>query len=441
VLTLTKVVGSSAVDPSQECQLAPATSAFALSQVNLVSVGVAGGDAGEVSADDAVGFGVAVGGRRGQVWVGPSFSQALPLFLERTPLAFGTLPGTDGGTLVAALTDRYLAAPRGGEGYEVIDVHRVTDTPLPAGAVVSALVGQAEGYGILSTADLVRLGSVSEGASSRLQLTFGPRLLDARGAPARGPYFAEAVRDFADGGLISLVMTADDSLYFAPAPQTASAPEALPPLSPQLTPAPSSPIRSLALERSAVGTNGVDRARGYLITARTLFVFQLAGSPPRWSAQPVVLQGGEPVETWMDHPLGGLGRVGYRDGQVFTLPGGFLLVNELPRGDGGLAPQVLDYENLAGWPVAMTPNGLFVAQWDSTDGGRLDNRFADGGVGKAMNWRERSLPDGGRPWLGKSARLQVVQRHTVLDARALKVFHLLVYTDEEVYDVATLTRP
>ena len=51
--------------------------------------------------------------------------------------------------------------------------------------------------------------------------------------------------------------------------------------------------------------------------------------------------------------FGGLGRVGYRDGEVFTLPGGFLLVNELPR-DAGLPPQVLDYENLGGWPVAMT---------------------------------------------------------------------------------------
>src|SRR5581483_4807093 len=115
-----------------------------------------------------------------------------------------------------------------------------------------------------------------------------------------------------------------------------------------------SPIRSMTLERSAVGTDGVSRVRGYLIAGRQLFLVTFDGTPPRWTATPLLLQGGQPVEVWMDNPLGGLGRVGYGDGEVFTLPGGFLLTNPLPRGDGGTAPQVLDYENLGGWPVAMT---------------------------------------------------------------------------------------
>ena len=163
------------------------------------------------------------------------------------------------------------------------------------------------------------------------------------------------------------MLAADDSIYFTPAPaveKTTGAQAVLDPIFPQLTPAPSSPIRSLALERSAVGTNGVDRVRGYLVAGRQLFVFTLDGTPSRWTATAVVLQGGEPLEVWMDHPLGGLGRVGYRDGQVFTLPGGFLLVNELPRPDSGVPEQVLDYENLGGWPVAFTSNGLFEAHYE-----------------------------------------------------------------------------
>jgi hypothetical protein len=132
----------------------------------------------------------------------------------------------------------------------------------------------------------------------------------------------------------------------------------------------------------------------------------------------------------MDNPLGGLGRVGYRDGEIFTLPGGFLLANPLPHGDGGTAPQVTDFENLGGWPVAMTDQGLFVALWEQI-GVHLQNRFPDGGEGKAMDWTKVTLPDGSEPWLGKNARLQVVQRG--------KVFHLLVYTDDQVLDVGTLT--
>jgi hypothetical protein len=122
---------------------------------------------------------------------------------------------------------------------------------------------------------------------------------------------------------------------------------------------------------------------------------------------------------------------------VFTLPGGFLLVNELPRDAGVKPPQVLDYENLGGWPIAMTSNGLFEAHYEVLDGGRLVNRFEDGGVGRAMNWRRLTLPDGGEPWDGKTSRLQVTQ-DTAPDGR--RMFHLLVYTAEQVLEVGTLIR-
>src|SRR5262249_34332403 len=207
--------------------------------------------------------------------------------------------------------------------------------------------------------DLGFMGVATDGG--HLSLGFGPRLVDARGEAARSPFFGEGALDVTpEHNLVSFVMAADDSLYFLPLPPVLTpTPNVLPAVTPQLTPAPGSPVRSMTLERSAVGTDGVSRVRGYLIAGRALFIFTLQGAPPRWSATPIVLQGGEPVEVWMDNPLGGLGRVGYRDGEIFTLPGGFLLVNALPKGDGGVAPQVLDYENLGGWPVAMTSSGLF----------------------------------------------------------------------------------
>ncbi len=451
LLTLLRVTGSAAADEVQACTVEQLEAPFLLAQVNEVSRGRRAAEGVKPTAvfDEGFGSGVALGGRRGQLWVGRSFSRSLPLFLERVPQAFGEIPAPDGGRLTAVLTDRYLAAPRTPAlGYEVLDLSEAGGQ-LPEGAVGSAFVGQALGWGIASSGDLLLIDpSTADGGAS---LTFGPRLLDARGQPARGPFFGEAVTR-TDGGLVSFVLTADDSLYFTPAPQpgaTTLAPNVLDPLTPQLTPAPSSPIRSFTLERSAVGTDGVTRVRGYAVAGRSLFLVQLSGTPPRWSATPLVLQGGEPLEAWMDHPLGGLGRVGYRDGQVFTLPGGFLLVNELPRDAGTNPPQVLDYENLGGWPVAMTSNGLFEAHYDVVDF-KLKNRFEDGGINRAMSWRRVTLPDGTEPWLGRPSRLHVTQAVEPYDessgilrppapARA-RVFRLLVYTDEQVIEVGTLVR-
>lgn len=450
LLTLLRVTGSAAADELQACTVEQLEAPFLLGQVNELSRGRRAAEGVKPTAvfDEGFGAGVVLGGRRGQLWTGRSFSTALPLFLDRVPQAFGTIPSPNGGSIPAVLTDRYLAAPRNPAlGYEVLDLSG-TGGQLPAGAVGSAFVGQALGWGMASSGDLLLIDVQSDGGTA---LRFGPRLLDARGQAARGPFFGEAATA-ADGGLISFVLTADDSLYFTPAPApgaTTATPNVLEPLTPQLTPAPSSPIRSFALERSAVGTDGVTRVRGYVVAGRSLFVVQLSGTPPRWSATPIVLQGGEPLETWMDHPLGGLGRVGYRDGQVFTLPGGFLLVNELPRDAGTNPSQVLDYDNLGGWPVAMTSNGLFEAHYEVLDGGRLKNRFEDGGINRAMNWQRVTLPDGGEPWLGRPSRIHVSSEVRPYDpslgpldpppARA-RLFRLLVYTDEQVIEVGTLVR-
>lgn len=449
--SLVRVTGSAAVDERQPCALQPVEAPFPLAQLHEGVRGrrlAEGSQLATVTFDDSFGAGVLLGGRRGQLWSGPTFSRALPLFLERVPTSFGTFPSPAGGPLQAVLTDRYAAVLRDPAiGYEVLDLQNA-GALLPEDSVGAALIGQALGWGVLSSGDLIFIDPLSDAGT---KLTFGPRLLDARGAAAQGPFFGEAVTA-TDGGLVSFVLTADDSIYFTPAPAagtTTGQSNTLPPLTPQLTPASSSPIRSFALERSAVGTDGVTRVRGYVVAGRSLFVITLSGTPPRWTATPILLQGGEPIETWMDHPLGGLGRIGYRDGQVFTLPGGFLLVNELPRDAGANPPQVLDYENLGGWPVAMTSNGLFEAHY-AVDGGYLQNRFEDGGINRAMSWALVTLPDGGQPWLGRPSRLHVTQTVEPYDPASgilrdpipatAKVFHLLVYTDDQVVEVGTLVR-
>ena len=71
-----------------------------------------------------------------------------------------------------------------------------------------------------------------------------------------------------------------------------------------------------------------------------------------------------------------------------------------------------------------------------------------------MNWARVTLPDAGEPWRGKSARLQVTQSVEPFSVESgvrlgpdggaptalVKVFHLLVYTDEQVIEVGQLFR-
>jgi hypothetical protein len=229
-----------------------------------------------------------------------------------------------------------------------------------------------------------------------------------------------------DGGVVAFFVAADDSLYFAPAPETSD--EVLVPV---LTPEPSVPIRSLALERTRLGTNGTNRARGYLVTSRNLYSWALSGEPARWSSTPLLLSAGEPVEVWFDSPRSALGRVGYRDGQIFSLPGGYALAEPLPSG------QVIDFENLGGWPVAYATTGLFIAGWDQVDG-KLQNRFPNG-VNKPMTWREVKLSGNNpTPWMTE-AGARAGKLFVAVDpkqADGLQLHRLLLFNDNEVRQVA-----
>ncbi|MCA2977990.1 MAG: hypothetical protein INH37_06880, partial [Myxococcaceae bacterium] len=407
----------------------------------LASRDDAAGGRGLPVSDSAAPTGFLAGGLNGQVWEGPTIGAASPLLMDRVPLDVVQVGLADGTSPVFALTSAGLFDGRPERGYLALS---------PEGTSrIAALVNEGQTWVVTEGGTLVKAVNAGKGSVS---LQYGPRLVDGRSEPVRRPLRGEAFVG-ADGGLVSMLVAADDSLYFVPAPAPGQMLGEPGDLGPALTPEPSSFIRSLALERTPIGSNGVDRMRGYVVTARSVFEVKLGGAPLRWSATPLTLSGGEPVEVWFDNPRGGLARVGYRDGTIFTIPGGFQLTEALPAVDGGAPVAVVDYENLGGWPVALTEGGLFVARFDALPSGRLDSRFPDGGVNRPMSWREVLLPDGSAPWrrrdgprLGaQAAKLFVIAEpaspvSTDTGVASQRAFRLVVYLPNQVIEVGRHVR-
>lgn len=427
---LKRVRGTQSSGPIAACLTEPVTAPFDTTKVaTTMKRGTSGQRylAAEQDFSSAIGF--LAGGENGQVWGGKTMSTATPAFLDRVPLDVASL-GLRGTDELFALTQPGVFVHDADAGFLVV-APEVTSR-------IEALVNQGQGWVVGEQGNLVLIQDVKK---ATLTAKFGPRLVDGRGQPVTSALRGEAITDL-DGGIVSMVIAADDSLFFVPAPEPMSQPGRTE-LSAQLTPEPSTLIRSLALERSPVGTNGVDRVRGYLVTSRNVYEFKLGGAPLRWTATLLQLSGAEPVEVWFDNPRGGLGRVGYRDGTIFSTPGGFQLTEPLPMVDGGVPAAVLDYENLGGWPVAYTSLGIFVARYDKLESGRLDSRFADGGVNKPMTWREVTLPDGSRPWLRKGPRAEalpgrlhvIAEPQTGTDRAYRRRFRLLVFLPDGVLEI------
>jgi hypothetical protein len=376
--------------------------------------------------------GFVAGGKNGEVWVGRTIGDAVPFLLDRVPK---DVSSSADGLTTFALTNAGLYVRTNEQGFILASANGRNR--------IAALVAGSQGWAVDGEGHL----SVPVGRTIR----FGPRLVDGRGDAVSRVLSGEGFTN-SDGGLVSMLIAADDSLYFIPTPEAPSGvPGVLGEVTPQLTPEPSVLIRNFALERSPLGSNGVDRMRGYVVTSRNVYEFKLGGRPLQWNATPLRLSAAEPVEVWFDNPRGGLARAGYRDGTVFSIPGGFELVTALPETDGGVAAAVLDYENLGGWPVALATTGLFVAQYDRRpDNGRLDNRFSDGGVNKPMTWREVALPDGTRPWLTFDRRLGlrslpgklhvVAEPQQGSDRAYRRTFRLLLFLPDRVLEVGRHTR-
>lgn len=388
--------------------------------------------------------GLLVGGAQGEVWSGDALSTLRPLYLDRVP--WDVAPAFAGRrTSLAAITDDslFFEEPEELPADERNGLRRVAQRELGVSesARLAGFVHEVNGWGVTSLGEVVRLR-----VGPSIGIDPGPLLVAANGDPIRDSIGGEAFTD-ADGGAIAFFVAADDSLYFVPDPVGSLGADEPRVLSPDLTPEPSVPIRSLALERTPLGTDGKTAARGYLVTSRNVYQWQLGGAPARWSASQVLLGGGQPVEVWFDSKLSALGRVGYSSGEIYTLPSGYQLAEALPGSKDDVPAQVLDYENLGGWPVAYTTIGLFIAGWDVNAEGKLENRFADGSPNRPMSWRRVTLPDGSEPWMkterlqrrARSAKLFVVQDPRD-PADQLRPFRLLVFLDDKVVQVATHRR-
>lgn len=399
--------------------------------------------------------GIALGGKHGEVWTGETLATLLPAYLDRVPRDVDTVRLPNGERPLAALTDDYLALQQTPgmllRNEQANGFHRVAggDLGLSQDARLLGFVRGSGGWAVAGHGEVTLVTATDAG----VEVGLGPTLVTASADPIRDSIGGEGF--FAtDGGLAALFIVADDSLYFVEDPQASLAQQDEPELlTPDLTPEPSVPIRSLALERTPLGTDvrtdGDDRARGYLVTSRNVYAWRLGGTPARWSSTPLVLAGGQPEEVWFDQPRSALGRVGYSDGQIFSLPGGYELAEALPPDDEGVPPQVLDYENLGGWPVAYANTGVFVAGWDQVNG-KLQNRFPDGGVNRPMTWRELTLPDGSRPWMrgppsreARPGRLFVAVDPQIPEGEpdaGLVPHRLLIFLDDQVIQVASHLR-
>ncbi|MBL8923016.1 MAG: hypothetical protein JNJ54_29475 [Myxococcaceae bacterium] len=417
----------------ESCSEEDANLPFDFSELASTRRRMLGVDVAVQDSADPTGF--LAGGLHGQIWKGDTIGEARPLFLDRVPSDVQQVEASGVEGLLALTPVGVFRRPRNEalatrtNGFRAMAPERTRR--------VTAFVHDSR-WVVLEGGHL----AVFQGDD---ELGFGPRLVDGRGEPASRVLRGEGIAAL-DGGLVSMVVAADDSLYFVPAPaRTELSPGLLGDLSMVLTPEPSSLIRSFALERTPIGTDGVSRVRGYVVTARSVYEFKLGGAPLRWTATPLPLSGGEPLEVWFDNPRGGLARAGYRDGTIFSIPGGFPLTEPLPANDAGIPAAVRDYENLGGWPFAYTSAGLFVARYDTLPDGKLDTRFPDGGLGKLMTWREVTLPDGSRPWMrtdGRRAEARpgtlfvVADPQTGTDTAYRRLFHLLVFLPDQVLEVA-----
>lgn len=440
---LVRVRGAQGIAARDECEGDARPLPFDFARLGRRRVGAL--DVAQQDLASPIGF--LGGGTQGQVWAGETLSTAAPLYLDRAPLdverlSVELLDGGVGTALVAIAGPGLFARPDDAALATLTNGFSRVVLPQLGDKRVVGLVHESSGWIVLSSGDLffarpsLRAGPLMREVAG---VGFGPRLVDGRGDPVSRVLRGEAVTS-ADGGLVSMLVAADDSLYFIPAPATSALPGNQGQVTPQVTPEPSALIRSLALERTPIGTDGVTKMRGYVVTSRNVYEFKLGGAPLQWTTTPLRLSGSEPVEVWFDNPRGGLARAGYRDGTIFTIPGGFQLTEPLPSTDAGVAATVLDYENLGGWPVALTSVGLFVARYDATSDGRLDSRFPDGGLNKPMTWREVTLPDGSRPWLARQVegRLQVLAEREERDDTTgvyKRLFRLLVFLPDRVLEV------
>jgi hypothetical protein len=298
-----------------------------------------------------------VGGTSGQIWAGDDLLTATPLFLDRIPDSVGTmtLPQAGGGTAgysVPFSANFFAVGVRGNDFPAFAALHDLSP---------SAPISGADGWLVTNSARILKVSPILAANATLLQTLYGPRILDPFGNPASGPYQGGALGPTDSN---TFVISASDSLYVYPVSALRLIPFVNPAedLSPEFTPQAGSPIRSLTVQPLAPGEDLDAGIHGYAISGNALYSFSRDGTPQQWNAARITLSGSEPVETWGSEDDRRLGRVGFRDGSVFTLPGGIPFVDPLPSQNGDRPIRAMDFENVMGWPVCLSNNGLFMAK-------------------------------------------------------------------------------
>jgi hypothetical protein len=358
---------------------------------------------------DEASDGFTAGGLNGQVWQADENGRPVPLVLDRVPTAVVSDVDRQGVTSSLAATSAGLFRRQLDGGY-LRSFGQTLEASGPLGIFHDASRWAIVRGGFLATTEL-------DAGFQRLPV------INGRSVQVEESVGGVGLRP--DGGLSSLLFACEDGLYATPVPPEPGE------LGPVLLPVPSTRISSFAVDLST--SDGVSAANGYVVAGRSLFAFSLGQVPLRWSASPVPVSPDEPVEVWFDAPTKSRGRVGFREGTVFSLPGGYQLTERLT--EEGQRPNIaLDYENLDGWPVVLATGGLYVATADVLPSGALDDRLPSGGT-KPLRWRKLEVPDAPvRFTIAASARLAVT---TDPDKRTQRLF---LFLPARVIEVARSTR-
>jgi hypothetical protein len=373
-------ISAGPVDPNFPlCTRSGLTAPFDLSQVTV--------------SDSSAGGQVAVGGAFGQLWYGERFTTAVPMSLDRVPTGVGGIPVTSPfGDFQVPLTftDDFFAAalPAFGPGpiNNGFSVLAAQNAVTGESGFPRAAVDGTEGWFIGDSADLVHVSVDAAQPNPAPTTEFGPQMLSPTGDQASPPFHGAIV-----AAPDTMLLSAFDSLYLYQGGPLIPIPHQAEPLRPQTTLEPGFPIQSLTVDHTADA--GI---LAYAITSNALFQVSYGGAPAHWSQQPIVLGAGEPVKVWMQAEDSGFGRVGFRDGTLFSLPSGLPLAEPIP-GAGGAPVRVEDFANFGGWPIASTAHGLFIAQ--PPDGGSA-----------LLRWHRIALADGGEPWAGLPGLLAPLQQ-------------------------------
>jgi hypothetical protein len=152
----------------------------------------------------------------------------------------------------------------------------------------------------------------------------------------------------------------------------------------RLVPEPYVPIISL------IAFDAPGEIFGYALTGNALHEFHGPADAP-WRSARVPMPEHEWVEIWAD---GNFGRLGYRDGTVYSLPSRVPIAPALPD-----AQRVNDYATLCGVPLALATQGLYRLD-ANPDGGPvgvwtpenldavISPALADRGFSDAQLWRD-----------------------------------------------------